>query len=197
MSVDTETIRRLKSLTGVGITDAKKALEEVEGDFDKAVEAMRVKGLAKADKKSEREAREGLVDAYIHGGRIGVVVEVNCETDFVAKTSEFKEFVHNIAMHIAASNPAYVSVNEIDKDAQSKELELIKEELKNDNKPADMMEKISDGKLKKWQSEVTLLSQPYIKDSSQSVGEYTKTVIAKLGENIVIRKFSRIELGGN
>lgn len=197
MAVDIETIKRLKNLTGVGLTDAKKALEEANGDFDKAVEEMRVKGLSKADKKAEREARAGIVDAYIHSERIGVVLEVNCETDFVARTDDFKEFVHNVAMHIAAANPSYVSVENIDEAAQAKELELIKEELKNDNKPSDMIEKISDGKLKKWQSEVCLMNQPYIKDPDQTVEAYLKTMVAKLGENIVVRKFARIELGTN
>lgn len=197
MAVDIESIKRLKNLTGVGLTDAKKALEEAEGDFDKALENMRVKGMAKADKKSEREARAGIVDAYIHSERIGVVLEVNCETDFVARTDDFKEFVHNVAMHIAASNPTFVSVDDIDEAVQAKELDLIKEELKNDNKPAEMIEKISDGKLKKWQSEVCLLDQAYIKNPDETVGEYLKTMIAKLGENIVVRKFSRIELGAN
>jgi len=197
MPVDIETIKRLKDLTGVGLTDAKKALEDVDGDFDKAVEAMRVKGLSKADKKSEREARAGIVDAYVHGERIGVVLEVNCETDFVARTDDFKEFVHNIAMHIAASNPSYVSVADIDEAAQAKELELIKEELKNDNKPAEMIEKISVGKLSKWQSEVCLLNQPYIKNPDETIEQYTKTMIAKLGENIIVRKFARLELGTN
>jgi elongation factor Ts len=197
MAVDIETIKRLKSLTGVGLTDAKKALEEVDGDFDKAVENMRVKGMAKADKKSEREARSGIVDAYIHGDRIGVVLEVNCETDFVARTDDFKDFVHNVAMHIAASSPAYVSVDDIDEAVQAKEMELIAEELKNEGKPAEMIEKISDGKIKKWQSEVCLLNQPYIKNPDETVEEYLKTMVAKLGENIVIRKFARIELGTN
>jgi elongation factor Ts len=197
MAVDIETIKRLKSLTGVGLTDAKKALEEVDGDFDKAVENMRVKGMAKADKKSEREARSGIVDAYIHGDRIGVVLEVNCETDFVARTDDFKDFVHNVAMHIAASSPAYVSVDDIDEAVQAKEMELIAEELKNEGKPAEMIEKISDGKIKKWQSEICLLNQPYIKNPDETVEEYLKTMVAKLGENIVIRKFARIELGTN
>jgi len=197
MAVDIETIKRLKSLTGVGLTDAKKALEDADGDFDKAVENMRVKGMAKADKKAEREARAGIVDAYVHSERIGVVLEVNCETDFVARTDDFKDFVHNVAMHIAATNPTYVSADLIDEAAQAKELELIAEELKNEGKPAEMIEKISDGKIKKWQSEVCLLNQPYIKDPDQTVEEYLKTMIAKLGENIVVRKFSRIELGTN
>lgn len=197
MAVDIDTIKRLKSLTGVGLTDAKKALEDANGDFDKALENMRVKGMAKADKKAEREARAGIVDAYIHSERIGVVLEVNCETDFVARTDDFKEFVHNIAMHIAASNPTFVSVTDIDEDVQAKELDLIKQELKNEKKPTEMIEKISDGKLKKWQSEVCLLNQSYIKDPDQTVEEYLKTMVAKLGENIIVRQFARIELGSN
>ncbi len=197
MAIDIDTIKRLKSLTGVGLTDAKKALEDSNGDFDKALESMRVKGMAKADKKAEREARAGIVDAYVHSERIGVVLEVNCETDFVARTDDFKNFVHDIAMHIAASNPTYVSVDTIDEAAQAKELDLIKQELANDKKPAEMIEKISSGKLSKWQSEVCLLNQPYIKDPDQTVEEYLKTMVAKVGENIVIRQFARIELGSN
>lgn len=193
--MDIEQIKRLKSLTGVGITDAKKALEEAGGDFDKAVEAMRVKGMAKADKKAEREARSGLVDAYVHSNRIGVIVEVNCETDFVAKTDEFKNLVHDLAMHIAASAPRYTDTADIPKSETEAELKLIKQELENEGKPADMIEKISAGKLNKWQSEITLLNQPFIKNPDQTVGGYVKNTVAKLGENIVVRRFARIELG--
>lgn len=193
--MDIEQIKRLRELTGVGITDAKKALEETKGDFDKALEAMRVKGLAKADSKSEREARSGLIDAYVHSGRIGVLVEVNCETDFVARTDDFKTLIHDVAMHVAASNPKYVSREDIPTTDLDKELDLVKQELANKGKPANMVEKIADGKIKKWYSEVCLLEQPYIKNPDQNVGDYVKEVIAKLGENIVVRRFSRIELG--
>lgn len=195
MAIAIEDIKRLKELTGVGITDAKQALEEASGDFDKALEAMRVKGLAKADKKGEREARSGIVDAYVHSNRIGVLVEVNCETDFVAKTEEFHAFVHDIAMHIAASAPRYLSSDTVDEADVAKEKDLIKQELANEGKPADMVEKISEGKIGKWYSEVCLLQQPFIKNPDQTVADYVKEHIAKLGENIVIRRFERVELG--
>lgn len=195
MKIDIEQIKRLKKLTGVGITDAKKALEESAGDFDKALEQMRVKGLAKADKKSEREARAGLVDAYVHSGRIGVVLEVNCETDFVAKTDEFKDLVHDLAMHIAASAPRYVDIADIPAKEQQRELELIRQELAEQGKPKAMQDKISEGKVSKWQAEITLLNQPFIKNPDQSVAEVVKAAVAKLGENIVVRRFVRIELG--
>ena len=193
--MDIEQIKRLKSLTGVGLTDAKQALEEAKGDFDKALKAMRVKGLAKADKKSEREARAGLVDSYVHSDRIGVIVEVNCETDFVARTDDFKGLVHDVAMHIAASSPRYLSREDIPKADLKEESELIKTELKQAGKTGAMAEKILDGKLEKWYAEVVLMEQPYIKDPDMRVEDYVKQAIARLGENIVVRKFSRIELG--
>lgn len=195
MSASIEEIKRLKELTGVGITDAKKALNDAGGDFDKALEAMRIKGLAKADKKAEREARAGLVDAYVHSGRIGVVVEVNCETDFVARTPDFQQLVHDIALHVAAANPRYVSSRDVPEADLNKEKKLISEELKAGGKPAEMLEKISQGKIEKWYEEVCLLSQPFIKNPDQNVEEFVKGGIARLGENIVVRRFARIELG--
>lgn len=195
MNADFDVIKRLKDLTGVGITDAKKALQEANGDFDKALEAMRIKGLAHADKKSEREARAGLVDAYVHSGRIGVVIEVNCETDFVARTPDFKELVHDLAMHIAAANPRYVSAELVPKAHLDKEKSLIVEELKKVGKPKEVMPKIVAGKIDKWYSETCLLNQPFIKNSDQAVSDLIKSAIARLGENIVVRRFARIELG--
>ncbi|HEX9594895.1 MAG TPA: elongation factor Ts, partial [Candidatus Saccharimonadales bacterium] len=138
--MDIEQIKRLKSLTGVGLTDAKQALNEAGGDFDKALKAMRVKGLAKADKKSEREARAGLVDSYVHSNRIGVIVEINCETDFVARTDDFKNMVHDIAMHIAAASPRYITRQDVPAGDLNQETGLIKEELKTEGKPADMVD---------------------------------------------------------
>lgn len=196
MSVDIKDIKRLKSLTGVGMTDAKKALVESKGDFDKALEAMRIKGLAKADKKSEREAKEGLVSSYVHSNRIGVLVEVNCETDFVARTKDFQNFVHDIAMQVAASNPTFVSRKDIDEKTLKKEKELIKKELKSSGKPEKMIDKITEGKLEKYYSEVCLLEQPFIKNPDQTVADYQKEMVSKLGENIVVRRFARLELGG-
>ncbi len=195
MAVDIETIKRLKDLTGVGLTDAKTALEETKGDFDKALEAMRKKGLTKADKRGEREARAGTVGTYNHDGRIGVVVEVNCETDFVARNEIFTDLVKDIAMHIAASAPIYVSAEEVpEADREAKKTELLEgDALK--GKPAEMADKIVEGQLKKYFAEVSLLDQPFIKNPDLTVGDYVKERIAKLGENIVVRKFSRIVLG--
>ena len=190
MAVSIEEIKKLKELTGLGLSDAKKALLEADGNFDKALEALRKKGLTKAEKKGDREAREGLVEAYVHGGRIGVIVEVNCETDFVARTEDFKQFAHQIAMQIAAMSPVYAS----EEDIPAEELERVKSEAK-EGKPADIAAKIVDGQVKKYFAEKVLLSQNYIMDDSKTVEQFRKEAIAKLGENIVIRQFSRIELG--
>ncbi len=194
-AISLDEVKRLKELTGVGLTDAKVALTEAEGDFDKALEAMRKKGMTRAEKKGEREAREGLVDSYVHGGRIGVILEVNCETDFVARTDDFKNLVHDVAMHIAASAPEFASVEEIPADVrEAKKAEFV-EKAKNDGKPDTMLEQIADGMLKKYLAEKTLTEQPYIKNPDQTVGDYVKEHIARLGENIVVRQFKRIELG--
>ncbi len=195
MAITIEDIKRLKELTGVGLTDAKAALTEAEGNFDKALEAMRKKGLTKADKRGEREARQGIVGTYNHDSRIGVLVEVNCETDFVARNEIFTDLVKDIAMHIAASNPEYVSADEIPVEArEAKKAELLSgEALK--GKPAEMADKIVEGQLGKYFAERCLLDQPFIKNPDQTVGEYVKEHIAKLGENIVVRKFARIALG--
>lgn len=197
MAVSIEDIKKLKDLTGVGLGDAKAALVESEGDFDKALEAMRKKGLTKAEKKADREAREGIIDSYVHGGRIGVLVEVNCETDFVARTDGFKEFAHNVALQVASMSPLYISEDEI----PAEEVERVREEaLASDTlkgKPADIAEKIVEGQVKKHFADKVLLSQTYIMDDSQTVEQYLKENIAKTGENIIIRQFKRIELGVN
>jgi len=197
MAVSVEDIKKLKELTGVGLGDAKSALVEAEGDFDKALEAMRKKGLTKAEKKADREAREGVVDSYVHGGRIGVLVEVNCETDFVARTDGFKDFAHQIALQVASMTPEYVSEDEI----PAEEIERVREEAKASDalagKPADMIDKIVDGQVKKHFADKVLLSQSYIMDDSKTVGDFLKETIAKTGENIIIRRFKRIELGVN
>jgi len=193
--ISIDTIKRLRELTGVGITDAKKALVETKGDFDKALEAMRVKGLAKADKRSERVASAGIVDAYVHSDRIGVLVEVNCETDFVARNQLFKDFVHEVALQIAASAPLFVDSESVPAEVLEKEKSLIEDELKASGKPAAMISKIAEGKLAKYYDEVCLLNQAYIKNPDQTVGDLVKENMAKLGENIVIKKFSRIALG--
>lgn len=195
MNVSVDDIKKLRELTGVGLTDAKKALVETDGDFDKALEAMRKKGLTKAEKKGDREAREGLIEGYVHSGRIGVVVEVNCETDFVARLDDFKTLAHEIAMQIAAMSPKYVS----EADIPAEEMERVKTELMASDalasKPEEMREKIVEGQLKKHFVEQVLMSQAYILDDSKTVEQHIKEAIAKLGENIVVRQFRRIELG--
>jgi elongation factor Ts len=197
MGVSIEDIKKLKELTGVGLTDAKGALVEANGDFDKALEAMHKKGMTRAEKKSDREAREGIVDSYVHSGRIGVVVEVNCETDFVARLDSFKEVAHEVALQIAAMSPIYVSEDEI----PTEEIERVRSEAKErvlaEGKPADIADKIVDGKVKKHFAEKVLLNQTYIKNEKQTVGDYIKENIAKHGENIIVRQFKRIELGAN
>ena len=195
MAVSLDDVKKLKELTGVGLSDAKAALTESDGDFDKALEAMRKKGLTKAEKRGEREAREGLVDSYVHSGRIGVVVEVNCETDFVARTDDFKTLVHDIALHISASSPEYISTDEIPAEVrEAKKAEFV-EKATNEGKPADKAEMIVEGQLAKYFAEKTLLEQPFIKNPDQTVGQLVKEHVAKLGENIVVRQMKRIELG--
>lgn len=195
MGISVDDIKKLRDLTGVGLTDAKKALTEAEGDFDKALEEMRKKGLTRAEKKGDREARMGLVDSYVHDGRIGVVVEVNCETDFVARLDDFKTLVHEIAMQVAAMSPEYVSEADIPEEeyARVKQELLTSDTLK--SKPAEMREKIVEGQLKKHFADKVLLSQRYILDDDNTVEDHVKESIAKLGENIVVRQFKRIELG--
>ncbi len=195
MAISIDDIKRLKELTGVGLTDAKAALTEAEGDFDKALEAMRKKGLTKAEKKGEREARQGIVDTYLHSGRIGVLVEVNCETDFVARTDDFKNFVHDIAMHIAAASPEYISIEDVPATEREAKAAEFTEKVKNEGKPENMVEQIVEGMIKKYFAEKCLLDQPFIKNPDQTVGDLLKEHIAKLGENMVIRQMSRIELG--
>jgi elongation factor Ts len=195
MAVDIAEIKRLRELTGVGMTDAKKALDETNGDFDKALEAMRKKGLTKAEKKGEREAREGLIEAYVHGGRIGVLVEVNCETDFVTRTDDFKALAHDIALHIAASAPEFVSVDDVPAEERERVTAEFTEKVKAEGKPENMVPQIVEGMLKKHFSEKALLEQPYIKNPDQTVGQLVKEHVAKLGENIVVRRFSRMALG--
>lgn len=195
MSVSVDQIKKLKELTGIGLTDAKTALVEAEGDFDKALAALRKKGLTKAEKRGQREAREGVIDGYVHSGRIGVLVELNCETDFVARLDDFKKVAHEISLQVASMAPQYVS----EVDIPAEEIDRVRSEaLASDSlkgKPADIVEKIVEGQVKKHFADKVLLSQTYIKDDKQTVDDFIKENIAKLGENIVIRQFKRIELG--
>jgi elongation factor Ts len=195
VGVSIEDIKKLKELTGIGLTDAKAALTEANGDFDKALEAMRKKGLTKAEKKGDRETREGLVESYVHSNRIGVVVEVNCETDFVARLPEFKEFAHQIAMQIAAMNPSYSTMEDIPAEVlEAKKAELLASESLQ-SKPAEMRDQIVEGQLKKHFAEQVLAEQAFVLDDTKTVGERIKEQIALSGENIRISQFRRIELG--
>ena len=190
--ISIEQIKKLKELSGVGLTDAKQALVEAEGDFDKALEAMRKKGLTKAEKRGDRETREGLVDSYIHDGRLGAIVEVNCETSFVAKTDEFKDLAHKIAMQVASMAPLYVSEDDIPADDKAAKMKELEENFKG---PEKMKEQIIAGQMKKAFADKVLMNQPYILDDTKTVEQFIKEAIAKTGENITIRQFKRIELG--
>ena len=193
MNVSIDDIRKLKELSGIGLTDAKAALVEAKGDFDKALAELRKKGVTKAEKKGDREARQGLIDGYIHNGRIGVLVEVNCETEFVARTDNFKSFVHEIALQVASMSPQYVSEEDIPAD----ELKRVQDEAMERviTKPADIAKKIVEGQVKKYFAEKVLLQQVFIKNEKQTVADFVKENISKTGENLIIRQFKRIELG--
>jgi translation elongation factor EF-Ts len=193
--ISIDEIKRLRELTGVGITDAKAALVEADGDFDKALAAMRKKGLTKAEKRGEREARAGVIATYNHDNRIGVLVEVNCETDFVARNENFTNLVKDVAMHIAASNPEFVSKEDVPAEVHDAKMAEFKDKAKAEGKPENMLEQIAGGMVHKYFAERILLEQPFVKNPDQTVGDYVKEVIAKLGENIVVRRFSRMALG--
>lgn len=193
--ISIEDVKRLKDLSGAGLTDAKAALVEAGGDFDKALAAMRKKGLTKAEKRGEREARAGVVGTYNHDNRIGVLVEVNCETEFVAKTDEFVALVKDIAMHIAASNPEFVSKADVPQQVHDAKMAEFKDKAKSEGKPENMLENIAGGMVHKHFAERILLEQPFVKNPDQTVEAYVKEAIAKLGENIVVRRFERMALG--
>jgi len=195
MALDFAEVKRLRELTGVGMTDAKQALEEAGGDFDKALEAMRKKGMTKAEKRGEREARAGVIGSYLHDNRIGVLVEVNCETDFVARNEIFTNWVKDLTLQIAASAPLYVSTDDIpEADREAVKTEFT-EKVKAEGKPENIAGQIVEGMLKKYFAERCLMDQPFIKNPDQTVGDYVKEHIARLGENIVVRRFSRMALG--
>jgi len=196
MNITAEMVKELRERTGSGIVDCKKALIESNGDMEKAIEYLRQKGLATAAKKSGRIAAEGIVDAYIHGGgRIGVLVEVNIETDFAAKNEEFRSFVKDIAMQIAASNPQYVKREDIPQEVIDREKEILMAQAMNEGKPANIAEKMVAGRIEKFFKEVCLLEQPFIKDPDKTVKDILNEKIAKIGENISIRRFVRYEMG--
>ena len=189
-------VEELRERTGAGMMDCKKALSATDGDLEKAIDFLREKGLAAAAKKAGRVAAEGLVEAYIHGGgRIGVLVEVNCETDFVAKTDAFKELVKDIAMHIAATNPSYLKREEVPTAELEHEQAVLAEQARNEGKPEKIIEKMVAGRIEKYYKEVCLMEQPFVKDPDKTISDLITESIAKIGENISIRRFTRYQLG--
>lgn len=195
MEINAKMVGNLRESTGAGLMDCKKALIESSGDIDKAIEILRKKGAATAAKKASREASEGLINSYIHlGGKVGVMVEINCESDFVAKTDDFKNFARDIAMHIAATSPICVSREEVDPDIIQKERVIAEGQA--EGKPAQAIEKIVDGKINKFLSESCLLEQAYVKNPEQTVQQVLTEMIAKMGENMVIKRFARFQIGG-
>ncbi|MCX8014618.1 MAG: translation elongation factor Ts [candidate division WOR-3 bacterium] len=196
MKISNELIAQLRARINSGILDCKKALEETNGDIEKAIELLRKKGIASAAKKMERATTQGVIDAYIHPGeRLGVLVEVNCETDFVARNQEFRRFVHDIAMQIAATDPIAISREDVPQEKIEQEKKIYEEQLANSNKPKQVIEKIVEGKLEKFFTDVCLLEQPFVKTPDKKVGDYLKEQIAKFGENIRIKRFIRFKLG--
>ncbi len=194
--IDAQTVQKLRKMTGAGMMDCKKALVECKGDIDEAVEYLRKTGLAKAAKKAGREVKDGRIHAYIHAGaKLGVLLEVDCETDFVARTDEFQQFCNDIAMHIASEDPLVVSEEELDKNLLEKEREIYKEQAKASGKPDNVVDKIVEGKLQKFFDETVLLRQPFIKDTDKTVDDILKDIVAKLGENIQIARFERFKVG--
>ena len=194
--ITAEMVKELRERTGAGMMDCKKALGETNGDMEKAIDFLREKGLAAAAKKASRVASEGLVEAYIHGaGRIGVLLEVNCETDFVAKTDGFKSLVRDVAMQIAAANPSYVARQEVPEEILNHEREILRAQALNEGKPAHIVEKMIEGRLEKYYKEACLLEQPFIKDTDKTINQLITESVAKIGENISVRRFTRYHLG--
>jgi elongation factor Ts len=200
IAVSAQDVKNLRERTGAGIMDAKAALQETGGDVDKAIEVLRVKGQASAAKRGERVATEGVVASYIHaGGKIGALVEVDCETDFVARTEEFQAFARDVALHVAASNAQFVSREDVDDDAKEAELRVLREQAASEGKPENVQEKIVEGRLNKWLEEVVLLEQRHVnedKHESKTIGELRTALAANTGENVVIRRFARFQVGG-
>lgn len=196
MEITTEMVKELRQATAAGILDCRKALEVAEGDFDKAVDYLREKGLAKAAKRVDREAKDGLIVSYIHGGgRIGVLLEVNCETDFVARTDEFKDMVNDIALQIAAMSPQYVKREDIPTSVIEHEKQLYRAQALEEGKPEAVVERIVEGRMEKFYKDVCLLEQAFIRDEERTIDDLVKEQITKTGENMVVRRFARFELG--
>ena len=196
MEISSAMVKELRVKTGAGMMDCKEALAAVEGNFEQAIDFLRKKGLSAATKRSSKAAKDGTVSSYIHmGGKIGVLVEINCETDFVAKTDDFQAMGKDIAMHIAASNPLYVRPDELPEDALNREKEIYRSQLREEGKPEKIWDKIIEGKLKKYYEDVCLTEQKFIKNTDITVGVLVSNMIAKTGENIIIRRFARFQLG--
>ncbi len=196
MGISASMVKELRVKTGTGMMDCKKALTECDGDFEKAIEYLRKKGMSAAAKRSSKAAKDGVVASYIHmGGRIGVMVEINCETDFVAKTEAFQILAKDVAMHIAAANPIYLNPESIPENILDKEKEIYKSQALAEGKPEKIIDRIIEGKLKKYYEDVCLLEQKFVKDTDISVGTLVKEMIAKTGENIIVRRFARFQLG--
>ena len=197
MAITAQQVQELRRKTGAGIMDCKKALNECDGEMEKAAVLLRKEGMARADARVSRETSEGLVSSYIHaGGRIGVLVEVNCETDFVARTDQFEELALNLAMHIAAENPGYLQAEDVPEDVAEREREIYRALAEKEGKPEQVWDRIVEGRLKKFYSEVCLLEQAYVRDDQMTVGEFVKETMGRLGENITVRRFVRYQLGG-
>jgi len=198
MKVTTLQIQELRQKTSAGMMDSKKALQQAKGDIEQAIKILREKGLADLRKKSARVTKEGVIDSYIHSnGKIGVLVEVNSETDFVAKNEKFKNFAHEIALQVAASDPTYVSKEDVPKEAKENEKEVYKKQAEKEGKPKEVLDKIAEGKLNKFYDQVVLLEQPYVKDPDMKIKDYLGSIAASLGENIRISRFVRLQLGSN
>lgn len=196
MEISAGLVKELREKTGAGMMDCKKALAETAGDFEKAIEFLRKKGIASASKKAGRATKEGAVTSYIHGeGKVGVLLEVNCETDFVARTEQFRAFVKDVAMHVAAANPQYVRAEEVPADVIAKEKEIAVAQMAASGKPAAVLEKIAEGKIKKFYEDTCLIHQAFVKDPNKTIEQLLKETIAALGENIMIRRFARFQLG--
>jgi elongation factor Ts len=196
MIVDAGLVKKVRDACGAGIMDCKIALTEAQGDFDEAIKILRKKGMATADKKASRATNEGMIDYYIHpGAKVGVLLEVNCETDFVARNEEFKAFVHDVAMHIAAASPAWVSREDIPEEAKAAEIEIYSAQAKSSGKPEAVIQKIAEGKLNKWFSDVVLLEQPFVKEPDKTIDDLRRELIGKIRENIEIRRFARFRVG--
>jgi len=197
VAITAQQVQELRRKTGAGIMNCKSALNECDGDMEKAAVLLRKEGMARADARVSRETSEGLVSSYIHaGGRIGVLVEVNCETDFVARTDQFEELALNLAMHIAAENPGYLQAEDVPEDVAEREREIYRALAEKEGKPEQVWDRIVEGRLKKFYSEVCLLEQAYVRDDQMTVGEFVKETMGRLGENITVRRFVRYQLGG-